>query len=77
MGVDPVALLEKYPGRIGSLHLQDYAPQTKAMAAIGKGVVDWKRLFAAARTAGVKNYYVEMDLALMRESVPYLRQLKV
>lgn len=72
MGVDPVAVLEKYPGRICSLHLQDYSPATKGMVAIGKGSVSWKPLFAAARKAGVKNYYVEMDLNLMQESYPYL-----
>jgi len=75
MGVDPVAVLEKYPGRFCSLHLQDYTPATKGMAAIGKGSVDWKRLFAAARKGGVKNYFVEMDLPLMRESYPFLNSL--
>ena len=75
-GVDPVAELEKHPGRFSSLHLQDFAPATKSMVAIGKGSVDWKGLFAAARKAGVKNYYVEMDLDLMRQSVPFLRGLK-
>lgn len=76
-GVDPIAQLEKYAGRIVSLHLQDFDPATKGMVAIGKGSVDWPRLFAAARRAGVKNYYVEMDLPLMRESVAFLRGLKV
>lgn len=77
MGVDPVALIEKYPGRIASLHLQDFSPETKGMVAIGKGAVDWKRLFAAARKAGVRNYYVEMDLELMRESYSFLHGLRV
>lgn len=72
-GVDPVAELEKHPGRFSSLHLQDYSPATKSMVAIGKGSVDWKGVFAAARRSGVKNYYVEMDLNLMRDSVPFLR----
>lgn len=72
MGVDPVAVLTKYPGRICSLHLQDYSPSTKGMVAIGKGTIVWKDLFGAARKAGVRNYYVEMDLELMRDSVPYL-----
>jgi sugar phosphate isomerase/epimerase len=33
--------------------------------------------FAAAKTGGVKNYFVEMKLDLMKESVPYLRSLQV
>jgi sugar phosphate isomerase/epimerase len=77
MGVDPVAVLEKYPNRVCSLHLQDYSPQTKSMVAIGKGSVDWRHLFVAAKKAGVKNYYVEMDLNLMKESYPFLDVLAV
>jgi sugar phosphate isomerase/epimerase len=76
MGVDPVAQIEKHAARICSLHLQDYSPETKAMAALGKGSIDWKRLFGAARNGGVKNYYVEMDLPLMRESFPFLKGLQ-
>ncbi len=30
-----------------------------------------------AKTGGIKNYFVEMDLPLMRESVPYLKSLNV
>lgn len=77
LGVDAAALLEKNAGRISSLHLQDYSPATNQMAAIGKGAVDWKKLFASAKKAGVKNYFVEMELDLMAASYPYLRDLKV
>jgi sugar phosphate isomerase/epimerase len=28
---------------------------------VGRGVVDWKKVFAAAQHAGVKRYYVEQD----------------
>jgi hypothetical protein len=45
------------------------------MVAVGKGVVDWKRVFAAARKGGVKNYFVEMSLDLMKASCPYLHEL--
>jgi sugar phosphate isomerase/epimerase len=77
LGVDAAALLEKNAGRISSLHLQDYSPATNQMTAIGKGAVDWKKLFASAKKAGVKNYFVEMELDLMAASYPYLRDLKV
>jgi sugar phosphate isomerase/epimerase len=76
MGFEPVKLFEKYPGRFSSLHLQDYAPDTKRMVPIGKGAVDWKRLFGAAKKAGVQNYFVEMELDLMKASIPFLRELK-
>ena len=31
----------------------------------------------AAKTGGIKNYFVEMNLDLMKASVPYLRNLEV
>ena len=40
------------------------------------GVVDWKKLFAAAKTGGVKNYFVEMNLDAMGPSYTYLHGLK-
>ena len=46
---------------------------------VGKGVVDWKAVFTAAKTGGVKNYFVELeeDPSLMPLSVPYLKSLNV
>jgi sugar phosphate isomerase/epimerase len=76
LGFDAAEVFQKYPGRFISLHLQDWSPAEKKMVAIGQGQVDWKRLFGAAKKAGVKNYYVEMNLDLMRASYPYLKQLK-
>jgi hypothetical protein len=40
-------------------------------------VVDWKGLFAAAKTGGVENYFVEMNLDALKASYPYLRDLKL
>ena len=77
LGFEAAPFFTKYPGRFSSLHLQDWSTADKKMVAIGQGVVDWKKLFAAAKTGGVKNYFVEMDLALMKASMPYLRSLKV
>jgi sugar phosphate isomerase/epimerase len=56
--------------------LADWSAAEKKQVAIGKGVVDWVKLFAAARTGGVKNYFVEMDRDLMKASIPYLHALK-
>jgi sugar phosphate isomerase/epimerase len=67
----------KYPGRFISMHVQDWSPKTKKQVAVGQGVIDWKKTFAAAKTGGIKNYFVEMDLDLMKASVPYLRSLSV
>ena len=75
-GHDPVKVLEKYPGRFLSLHLADWSAGEKKMVPIGQGVIDWKKLFAAARRGGVRNYYVEMPLEAIRASYPFLRGLK-
>ncbi len=81
----------KYPGRFNSMHLQDVdmnAPAPKAapagkragrrpQVAVGKGSIDWVKTFTAARTGGVKNYFVEQSWELTRESVAYLKTLTV
>jgi sugar phosphate isomerase/epimerase len=69
--------MTKYPGRFCSLHLQDWSAAEKKQMPIGQGSVDWKKLFAAAKKGGVKNYFVEMNMAAMKESYPYLHDLKV
>ena len=83
-GYDPVEYFGKYKGRFLSMHCQDWVkdPSTTSgfrQVPVGKGVVDWKAVFAAAGKAGVKNYFVELeeDPALMAPSVPYLKTLKV
>lgn len=76
-GYEAATFFAKYPGRFISLHLQDWSPAEKRLVAIGKGVVDWKKLFTAAKTGGVKNYFVEVNLEALQTSCPYLQNLKV
>jgi len=67
----------KYPGRFISMHVQGWSAETKKVMPVGKDTLDWKKIFAAAKTGGIKNYFVEMNLEMMRASVPYLRDLQV
>jgi sugar phosphate isomerase/epimerase len=67
----------KYPGRFISMHAQGWSAKTRQIVPIGQGTLDWKQIFTAAKTGGIKNYFVEMDLDKMRASVPYLRSLEV
>jgi sugar phosphate isomerase/epimerase len=80
----------KHPGRFISMHLQDLdlkAPPTPPAAngrgggaparPIGQGSIDWVSTFKAAKIGGVQNYFVEMNIELMKASVPYLRNLTV
>ena len=76
-GYDAAEYFTKYPGHFISMHVQDWNAQTKKTVAVGQGSLDWKKIFTAAKTAGVKNYFVEMNLDLMKASVPYLRDLQV
>jgi sugar phosphate isomerase/epimerase len=77
LGFEATTIFEEYPGRFLSLHLQDWSQAEKKEVPIGQGQVDWKKLFRAAKKAGVKNYFVEMDLDLMKASYPYLNGLNV
>ena len=44
--------------------------------AVGQGSIDWVKTFTAAKKAGVKNYFVEQNMDLTKESVAYLKNLK-
>ena len=77
IGYDPVEYVAKYPGRFISLHVSDWSPADKSMVPVGKGVIDWTKLFAAAKKGGIKNYFVEMNLDLITASYPYLHSLNV
>jgi sugar phosphate isomerase/epimerase len=76
-GYDAAEYFTKYPGRFISMHVQGWSAKTRKIVPVGQGTLDWKRIFAAAKTGGIKNYFVEMDLPLMKASVPYLRNLQV
>jgi sugar phosphate isomerase/epimerase len=64
----------KYPGRFISSHLSDWTADKKQVP-IGQGVIDWKEFFAAAKTGGVKNFFVEMDLETYEDSATYIHGL--
>ena len=83
---DPVTYFNKYPGRFISMHLQGVdlkAPEPARgqrggpQLAVGKDSLDWAKIFAAAKTGGVQNYFVEQNWDLTVESVGYLKTLQV
>lgn len=76
-GYDAAEYFSKYPGRFISMHVQGWSAETKKVMPVGKDTLDWKKIFATARTGGIKNYFVEMNLDMMQSSVPYLRGLQV
>src|ERR1700682_1048789 len=76
-GYDAAEYFTKYPGRFVSMHVQGWSARAKKIVPVGQDTLDWKKIFTAAKTGGVKNYFVEMDLDMMTASVPYLRKLQV
>lgn len=74
LGYKAADYFKKYPGRFISSHLSDWTADKKEVP-IGKGVIDWKEFFAAAKTGGVKNFFVEMDFENFKDSVPYIHSL--
>ena len=71
----------KYPGRFYSIHVQDVdltqtGPNGRPVqTSVGKGGIDWKKTFDAAKTAGVKNYFVEQNMELTKASVAALKAM--
>ena len=76
-GYDAAEYFTKYPGRFFSMHVQGWSAPAKKIVPVGQDTLDWKKIFTAAKTGGVKNYFVEMDLDMVTASVPYLRKLQV
>lgn len=76
-GFDAAEYFNKYPGRFVSMHVQGWSAPEKKIVPLGKDTLDWKKIFTAAKTGGIKNYFVEMKLEMMKESVPYLHSLQM
>lgn len=75
-GYDAAEYFTRYPGRFVSMHVQGWSTQTKKIMPVGQDTLDWTKIFSAAQKGGIKNYFVEMNLEMMKASVPYLRALQ-
>ena len=86
-GCDPVALFERYPGRIPLTHLKDIAKGTEickpdghapdeTSVPLGTGMIDWPGVLRAAEKAGVERHFVEDEhpdaMAQIPKSLAYL-----
>ena len=76
-GKDPLDYFRRYPGRFPLVHVKGLAkmpPSTRRAAVpidkvlpditdVGHDdVIDWKRIFAQSKQAGIKHYFVEHDV---------------
>jgi sugar phosphate isomerase/epimerase len=67
-GGNPVELLTKYPTRFSMLHVKDLKaaepgdePGKRISTELGRGVIDYKPIFAAARKAAIRYSIVEQE----------------
>ena len=69
-GHDPVTYMRQHPGRVRMLHIKDFVAATTRPSTttdghqgteLGRGFIDYKPIFAAARQAGVQHYFVEQE----------------
>jgi sugar phosphate isomerase/epimerase len=60
-GVNPPELFKAHPGRFPLWHVKDISADKKLPTEVGTGMVNFKPIFAAAKTAGVKHFFVEQD----------------
>ncbi len=64
VGADPVAWINKNPGRIKSMHCKEWSAARKYAVAFGEGEVPWKKIFDAAEsTGGIEYYLIEQEEA--------------
>lgn len=68
-GQDPVEMFKKYPGRFQLFHFKDMSEDTGTyyevvkddITSVGAGLIDFKRIWDARETAGMKHFFVEDD----------------
>jgi sugar phosphate isomerase/epimerase len=82
-GRDPLQYFAKYPGRFPLLHVKDMdATPEKGFADVGKGTIDFARIFRRIPQAGAKHFFYEQDvtpgvpLDSAKVSYQYLKQLR-
>lgn len=80
-GGDPYAILKKFPGRAGTIHLKEHGG--KPGAAVGEGDVKWPEIFELCeKPGGTEWYIVEQEgygsmtpLAAVKQCIENLRKM--
>lgn len=62
-GKDPLDLFKQHPGRFPLWHVKDMDKTPKQFfTEVGNGSIDFKKIFAQARLAGLQYFFVEQDM---------------
>ncbi|RZK29257.1 MAG: sugar phosphate isomerase/epimerase, partial [Hymenobacter sp.] len=80
-GHDPVALFKANPGRFPLWHVKDMDKTDKHdFTEVGNGSIDFKRIFAQAKLAGMQYFFVEQDktpgdpFSSIQQSISYIKR---
>lgn len=90
-GGNPVEYLRKYPTRISMLHVKDFKHTDKPAsvtapppsAELGRGEMDYRPVFEAAKKANIKHYFVEQEefdiapMEALKIDADYMKNLNV
>jgi sugar phosphate isomerase/epimerase len=89
-GQNPADYLKKYPTRIAMLHIKDFqlngshsVNNPPPCTELGRGSIDYKPIFAAAKEAKIAHYFVEQEAFTMppfeslKVDADYIRSIKV
>ena len=83
-GQDPVEWFKKDPGRFHLWHVKDMVKEEdkyvvedldRFFAPVGKGVIDFKRIFDARQSSGMKYFFVEQDFC--KQGISPLDNIKI
>lgn len=80
-GQDPLTYFARYPGRFEMVHVKDSSgPPEHRQVDVGRGTIDFRRILARRRQAGIRHAFVEHDdppdpLAFARASYDHLEAL--
>ena len=81
-GHDPLVYFDKHPGRFSLVHVKDMDNTAKKdFTEVGRGTINFKKIFAQSGKAGIRHYLVEQDrstapLDSIKVSYDYLSKLE-
>ena len=82
-GQSPLRYFSAHPGRFPLVHVKDMdATPKRFFTEVGRGTIDFKKIFAESDKAGIKHYFVEQDetpgspFASIKMSIDYLKDLE-
>ena len=78
---DPIALIDKHPGRFPLWHVKDMdKTPAKKFTEVGNGTINFKKIFTQANKAGLKYFFVEQDVCpgdpfdSITQSITYIKK---